>query len=174
MADNDEDIDANDAEDGGEEVVEAPKRRLSGKVIVLYIALPLILIGATIGGLFAFGILGSSDVAEVDASAVDPASLVFFDLPELLVNLDNGGSQATYLKLKVSLELHDKKFADDLEPLTPRIIDQFQMYLRELRVEDLSGSAGMFRLKEELLRRVNLSVHPVEVEDVLFKELIIQ
>lgn len=56
----------------------------------------------------------------------------------------------------------------------PRVIDQFQTYLRELRVEDLSGSAAMFRLKEELLRRVNLAAEPVHVEDVLFKEMIVQ
>ena len=79
------------------------------------------------------------------------------------------------MKLSVSLEL---KGGDEavkaLEPVMPRVVDQFQTYLRELRVEDLSGSAGMFRLKEELLRRVNMAIEPVQIQDVLFKEMIVQ
>ena len=71
---------------------------------------------------------------------------------------------------KLALALEKKA----LEPVLPRVVDQFQTYLRELRVEDLSGSAAMFRLKEELLRRVNMAVEPVEIKDVLFKEMIVQ
>ena len=56
----------------------------------------------------------------------------------------------------------------------PRVLDMFQLYLRELRSTDLDGSAGIFRLKEELLRRVNIEVHPHKVKRVLFKEIIIQ
>ena len=56
----------------------------------------------------------------------------------------------------------------------PRIVDQFQVYMRELRVEDLNGSAGMARLKEELLMRVNAAVAPTQVRDVLFQQMIVQ
>ena len=94
---------------------------------------------------------------------------------EHLVNLATTGDKPAYLKLSVSLEL---KGGDEavkaLEPVMPRVVDQFQTYLRELRVEDLSGSAGMFRLKEELLRRVNMAIEPVQIQDVLFKEMIVQ
>jgi flagellar FliL protein len=99
----------------------------------------------------------------------------FVDVPEILVNLATTGDKPAYLKLSVSLEL---KGGDEavkaLEPVMPRVVDQFQTYLRELRVEDLSGSAGMFRLKEELLRRVNMAIEPVQIQDVLFKEMIVQ
>jgi flagellar protein FliL len=56
----------------------------------------------------------------------------------------------------------------------PRIIDNFQVYLRELRVEDLKGSGGMYRLREELLLRVNAAVAPAKINDVLFKEMLVQ
>jgi flagellar FliL protein len=56
----------------------------------------------------------------------------------------------------------------------PRIIDSAQVFLRELRLDDLQGSAGMLRLREELMRRINAAVSPVEVRDVLFKEIIVQ
>jgi flagellar FliL protein len=58
--------------------------------------------------------------------------------------------------------------------VAPRVIDQFQTYLREMRVEDLRGSAGIYRLRQELLYRVNIAADPVKVKDVLFQEMLIQ
>ncbi len=46
--------------------------------------------------------------------------------------------------------------------------------MRELRPSDLNGSAGLFRLKEELTKRVNLALAPNQVNAVLFKEVVIQ
>ena len=108
------------------------------------------------------------------APAPPEANVVFYDLPDLLVNLNTGSKQASYLKLSVALELEDEGGIDRLEKMLPRVIDNFQVYLRELRLEDLSGSAGLYRLKEELLVRVNRAVAPVKVSDVLFKEMLVQ
>ena len=78
------------------------------------------------------------------------------------------------MKLSVSLELGNAVDVPRIESLKPRIIDNFQVYLRELRADDLRGSAGIYRLREELLARVNASVHPAGVKDVLFKEVLVQ
>ena len=61
-----------------------------------------------------------------------------------------------------------------IKPSMPRVTDIFQTYLRELRPTDLNGSAGLFRLKEELTRRVNYAVAPNQVSAVLFKEIVVQ
>ena len=61
-----------------------------------------------------------------------------------------------------------------IEELIPRVVDNFQTYLRELRLDDLRGSAGMYRLREELLTRINIAVEPAKVKAVLFKEMIVQ
>ncbi len=61
-----------------------------------------------------------------------------------------------------------------ISAVMPRIVDNFQIYLRELRIEDLRGSDGIYRLREELLARVNAAVAPVKVTDVLFKEMLVQ
>ena len=82
--------------------------------------------------------------AEDDAHAA-PAQVVFYDLPEMLVNLNTRGNQRSCLKIRVSLELDDRAAVERLDALQPRIIDNFQVYLRELRAEDLSGSAGVYR-----------------------------
>ena len=92
----------------------------------------------------------------------------------MLVNLNTGGSKRNYLKISISLELTSEAHSAALQSLLPRVVDNFQVYLRELRVEDLRGSAGVQRLREELLLRVNNAVHPVVVRDVLFKEMLVQ
>jgi flagellar FliL protein len=79
-----------------------------------------------------------------------------------------------YLKVKVVLEVKEEKQAEMVRPTLPRVTDIFQTYMRELRPSDLSGSAGLFRLKEELTRRVNTVVSPGQVSAVLFKEVVVQ
>ena len=153
---------------------ELPRRRFAGKTLVLFILLPLLLVGGVGGGLVATGVIALPGRHEAGDSPQDPSSFAFFDLPDLLVNLSSAGKRPSFLKIRVSLELASESDAAALQALTPRIIDNFQAYLRELRTTDLQGSAGMARLREELLRRVNAAVEPIAVRDVLFREMLVQ
>ena len=153
------------------------KKKLSGKVLVLFILLPLLVIGGGAGGAYFAGVFDAHEPTEEEMAAEAAEvnkKVVFYDLPEMLVNLNSGTSASSFLKLGVSLELEDEAAIIDLEAVIPRILDNFQVYLRELRKEDLNGSQGVFRLKEELLKRINDSTTPVKVNDVLFKELLVQ
>lgn len=160
-------IDADLSEDDG---AGAPaKRKLSGKVLVLYIALPLIvLIGGGVGAYMA-GFFGGSSDAKEHVVAVP----VFYDLPDFLVNL-SGPAPQHFLKMKVALQITDAEAAKRLDAELPRVLDAFQIFLRELRPDDVQGSAAMLRVKEELLRRINLAVQPPLASDILFKEVIVQ
>jgi flagellar FliL protein len=99
---------------------------------------------------------------------------IFYDMPEMLVNLNTPGRKSTYLKIRISLELQDPADVQRIELMMPRIIDNFQVYLRELRIDDLKGSAGMYRLRRELLTRVAAAAAPAQISDVLFKEMLVQ
>ena len=93
----------------------------------------------------------------------------------MLVNLAGlPGERMQYLKLKVVLEVKEEKQVELIKPSLPRVTDLFQGYMRELRPADLNGSAGLFRLKEELTRRVNAATAPGQVTAVLFKEIVVQ
>ena len=92
----------------------------------------------------------------------------------MTVNLATIDEQPAYLKMEIALELPDAEMVNRIEPFLPRILDTFHVYLRELRTTDLRGSSGLFRLKEELQRRINVAVYPARVNDVLFKEILIQ
>jgi flagellar FliL protein len=161
-------------------------KRFSGKKLVILILLPLLLIGGVLGGLMATGIFnpfgGHADHGDEHAPAgaaeakkkADSGPRTFHELPDMVINLNGTNRRTAFLKIKVALELDDAKQIDRITAMQPRIIDNLQVYLRELRVDDLRGSAGMARLREELLRRINASVEPVVVRDVLFKEMLVQ
>lgn len=102
------------------------------------------------------------------------AGPAFVDLPEFLVNLNTGSRQTSFLKMTVTLELAKKSDEAVVQANMPRVQDSFNTYLRELRASDLYGSAGIYRLREELLVRVNKAVAPAKVNDILFKQMLVQ
>jgi flagellar protein FliL len=149
------------------------------KKLLLLMVGGVVLLGVTGAVLYVTGIVdklighNKSHEMEKAETAAAPA-VVFYDLPDLLVNLNSTGRKASFLKLSVSLEVERAEDLPRLQAIMPRVVDNFQVYLRELRVEDLHGSGGIYRLREELLARVNAAAAPVKVVDVLFKEMLVQ
>ena len=151
----------------------------SKKKLIIFGAIGLVvLLAAGGGGAYFMGYIGGkpkdahAEGEHPAAATVKPA--LFVDLPEMVVNLSTVDQRATYLKLKIALEVSQKETLEKITPVLPRVLDAFQVYLRELRTSDLDGSAGLFRVKEELQRRVNIAIYPAHVEAVLFKEILIQ
>ncbi len=186
----DDDADLGDDEDleEGEESGGGGKKSKKKLFIIIGIVL-LLLIG---GGAAAFftglldPLLGSTEEAAEGGEGggdggdgggnapLPPGQVVFFDLDEMIVNLNSSGRRQNLLKIKVSLELASADDLAKIQQVMPRVIDNFQTYLRELRIDDLRGSAGIYRLREELLTRVNIAVQPAKVNSVLFKEMLVQ
>jgi flagellar FliL protein len=157
-----------EAGEGGEEA--APKRKLPLKLMIM-IAGGVVLLGVV--GVGAYMMLGHGH--QVEAAASPPKPAIFVDMPEVLVNLSStGNGRAHYLKAKIVLEVTDQKIAEEIKPVLPRVLDSFQTYLREMRSSDLEGSAGLYRVRDELTRRVNLAVAPSRINAVLFKEIVVQ
>ena len=133
------------------------------------------------GGAWLFFFL-SKGTAEAEHGAtvgehgeVLPAAQTFiFNLPPMIINLNKEADEEAVMKLAVALEVADEAMMVEIQPRLAKVVDAFQVYLRELRKSDLEGSAGIYRLKEELLRRVNVSIYPSRVESVLFKEILVQ
>ena len=105
-------------------------------------------------------------------SYVEPG--VFLEIPNLIVNFNSDDGRPKYLKLSIQIEVPDNEAKKKLEDGMPRIVDQFQTYLRELRLEDLKGSSGLYRMRIELKSRVATAIPGVDVRDVLFQEILIQ
>ena len=178
--------------------LEAGGKKLNAKKILLFVVLPLFLLAGGGGAAYFTGMLdgvlgkgGEEAAAEgehgktaskeekggngkkAEKGGHGEASGFFVQIPNMLVNLTSEG-QPRYLRLSVQLELSSAEDQLAVEGVMPRVVDQFQTYLRELRVKDLRGSAGIYRLQIELLSRVNAAAYPIEVKDVLFQEILIQ
>lgn len=186
------------AEDDLEELEEEGGRRGGGdedeferhddgsgkKKLFIIIGVALLLVVGGIAAAYFTGVLqpvldmmgGGEEVATetLPEEAMLGTTFVPYPLDEMLVNLTTSGRKSQFLKIKVTLELQNATDVPAVEMKKDRITDSFQVYLRELRVEDLKGSAGMYRLREELLARVNAAVAPVKVNDVLFNEMLVQ
>ncbi|MGE4561718.1 MAG: flagellar basal body-associated FliL family protein [Rhodospirillales bacterium] len=178
MADEDEDFDDEgeaDGEDG------SPSEKGGKNKLLIVVALVIFLVVGGVAGAYFTGLLDpiiamivGEEIVEDDDEITTSENAVFYDVGELLVNLNTGGRKSSFLKIRMSLELEDPNDIQRIESIMPRIIDNFQTYLRELRIEDLKGSAGMYRLREELLARASAAAAPVKVSDVLFKEMLVQ
>jgi flagellar protein FliL len=119
---------------------------------------------------------GKDDKKDDKTAAVvkeGPDGVLFYTIPDVVVNMQTADGKPTFLKLKLTLELPDQATVDDLEPNMPRLQDMFQTFLRELRPEDLSGSQGSYQLRMEILRRVNLVIAPSKANAVLIEEMLI-
>ena len=166
MADNDEGGGAA-ATDAAEAI---PPKKGKLKLIIAAVGF-LTLVGG--GGAWFFLSKGHGGEKHVEAPVAKPP--VYVDVPEIMVNLAGlPGERVQYLKVRVVLEVKEEKQVEAIKPAMPRVSDIFQTYLRELRSGDLNGSAGLFRLKEELTRRVNVATAPNTVNAVLFKEIVVQ
>lgn len=143
-----------------------------GKKLLL-LAVPLLLAGLG-GGLWAAGVLPGKGAPAPEEAKPGVKLPVFADLPDMVANLNAGGRRTSFVKLKARLELARVEDQAVVAASMPRLLDLFQTYLREMRPEELRGSAGTYRLREELIARANIALQPTRVVDVLFTELLVQ
>jgi flagellar protein FliL len=160
----------------GHDGAQQPKGK-GGKRKLLLLAVPLLVLllgaGAYFGGLLD-PLLGHKPPpgAEPETARHEPPTYV--DLPDLITNLDSGGRHGSYVKLRAKIEVTRASDVPAVQAAMPRILDLLQTYLREMRPEELRGSEGTYRLREELLSRIEIAVAPARVDDVLFVELMVQ
>jgi flagellar FliL protein len=157
-----------------------------GKKKLIFIVGGVVALLVIVGGLFASGMLGggkgadgkpklsAEETAAATAAAAAAAKPVYYELPEFLVNLNSATSHVSFLKMSVTLELRDAAAVATMDANKPRIMDIFNTYLRELHASDVQGSAGIYRLKAELLSRLNSTIEDGSVKDILFGEIIVQ
>lgn len=196
MADDEEEDKVEASLEDDEEPIDGEDEEATGssKKLLIMIVIPLLLLGGGAAAYFTGFLdpyIGGGSSSEHSEEGSDHASAgddhgdgassghsgsgpYFLEMPNQRVNLNSEGGPQTFLQLSVQLELKTESDKAKVESVMPRVIDQFQTYLRELRVRDLKGSAGIYRLQAELLNRVNAAAAPVEVQDVLFQEILIQ
>ena len=163
--------------DAGATTPNAPKQK-GGKRKLILLGAPA-LVTALAAGLWFSGALprpfGHGE-AQQGEGRQEPKTVapVFFDIPEMIVNLSGNARHPSYLELQAELELGRKEDTDVVQAAMPRLLDMFQTYLREMRPEEFRGSIGTHRLREELIARANLAAPPARIINVLFTEILVQ
>ena len=151
-------------------VVAQPTKKKPPMMLIAAVAAVVVLLGGGAGAYFMF--FSAPKQADLHLPAV-PETFIF-NLPPMTVNLNTDNGPEAFMKLSVALEVANQEVMVEIQPRMAKVVDAFQVYLRELRKSDLEGSAGIYRLKEELRRRVNVAIFPAQVESILFKEILVQ
>jgi flagellar FliL protein len=164
-----------------EEGQESGGKSGGGLLRIIILVVPALLIGVG-GGYF----LGSSltkkhyeDKANMDPQAVetpkDPMQLVgeMVKLETFLVNL-NEPKGNRYLKASIQLEIADDKIKSELDRRQAQVRDIILQLLSSKNTQELQASDGKFRLREELLSRINALLVNGAVSKVYFTEFVIQ
>lgn len=185
--------DSHATEPGADGAAPEAAKPASKKKLIIIIVIVLVVIGGAVGGLLASGLLSKKPAADAEhgeaaeeegghgeggksSHSKSPAGNTaseFYEMPNMIVNLSGDNGKQRFLKISITLELNSKADIKTIEAVLPRVTDHFQTYLRELRLDDLRGSAGLYRLRQELLDRVH-SASGVDVKDVLFEEILVQ
>lgn len=152
--------------------------------LIIMIVLPVLLLAGGGAGAYFMGVFSGDDAAagelagEIEVAEavapVMPGDIVFVDLPDLLLNLNVTGKRLRFLKVVTSLEVTNEDMAEIVRQMTPRILDNLHLYFRSVRPEELAGPDGVYRIKQDLLVRINDTIQPASVRDVLVKEMLIQ
>lgn len=166
---------ADDTEEDVVDPIEAPAdtpKPNKRKKLVIGAAAALLLLGGG-GGAYAF--FGAGDKSgDTEQAEADETETVYVDVPPMVVNLRSADGAARFVKLRFMLVPGPEGEATALQKKLPLLLDAYQPFLRELRPEDLAGSAAVFRIKEEMLVRAHDVLGEGQVKDVLIQDLIQQ
>ncbi|WP_343228276.1 flagellar basal body-associated FliL family protein [Sphingomonas yunnanensis] len=146
------------------------RRRVLLAAIVALAALLVIGGGLALAGVWPFN--GTDDAA--DHPTGQAASARYVDVPPMVVTLRSADGRQHFLKLHFVIVAADASQVGRITAGMPLILDTLQSFLRELRPEDLSGSAAVFRVKEEILVRLHEALGRDGVSEVLIQDLIEQ
>lgn len=171
-----------DTEINAEDLQPRTRRKAGGKIILLMITLVVLLAGG--GAAYVFlvdpSLIGkmsnSAETSEIGSSALlEPEDLTqtIVPLEEIIINIRDRDLQRI-LKLKVSIELVDSSDFNAVQRKIPVLLDGFQSHIRGMRASEIEGSRAIYRIKEELISRANVVLHPIRVKNILFAELLMQ
>lgn len=149
------------------------------KLLIIIVIAVLVVASAGAGAFFLLAMKSEPEIsaeqqAAAEIAAQQPLKTAYYPLDEILVDLVSPGNTSRLMRLKLNIELKRETDVPRFEQVVPRVIDDLNVFLRQLRVDDMKGSAGVFMLKENLLNRVMQAAEPVEIKDVLLQEVVIQ
>ncbi|NLH50065.1 MAG: flagellar basal body-associated FliL family protein [Myxococcales bacterium] len=164
---------------------EQEQKKGGGKKKLIFIAVgAVVLIGAVVGALFGFGVIGgkhhaatennpaSADPGEA-AKPVDPTVVLpSVELESFVVNLADT-DQNRFLKVTMVVELTKEELKKEIESRKPKVKDAIITLLSGKTSAQVRDSKGKLKLRQEITLRLNEILGTNAVNEILFTEFII-
>lgn len=174
--------DENDDEDESEEDEEDENGEGGGSRKKLFIIIGIVVVLLISGGVGAYfaGLFDSAEEVEktaegeAEAEGGEGVEIIYKDFPDILTNLNEGRWKKVGVRINVVLELANEEQSLRLDAIIPKVHDGIQVYIRGQKPNDLKGAAGMQRIREELLARLNKAFAPTKIRDLYFKEMLVR
>jgi flagellar FliL protein len=176
--DKDDESEDDDSEEDEDEEGGGSKKKLFLIIGVVSVLLIGGVAGAYFTGLFD-SLMGGDKKAEEttgeeEYDARDGAELIYKDFPDILTNLNDGRRKKIGVRIKIVLQLNNEEDFLRIDTLLPRVHDGIQAFIRDQKAVDLQGAAGIQRIREELLTRLNKAFAPSKIQDIYFKEMLVR
>lgn len=119
--------------------------------------------------------------AEPESSSIEYSS-TYFPLPELKLSIHKENDALGYLVIGITLKVASNAKLEEFKKKEPEMLDILHTYLTSITFDNLdkssknclTSSVGLERLRENLIRRINIVLAPLKIESVLFRKLICQ
>ena len=105
------------------------------------------------------------------AEAPPPEPIVYYDFPEIVVDLRAGPCPVSYIKILPVAELASEAQKTRLQEVEPRVLHGFQSFLCGRTRTDLIGEDGTETLRSAFLGILSTEMKPSRPNDVLFHRI---
>ncbi len=171
MADDDDVEEDDESDDEGREDGGSKKKLIliaAGVVLLLVVGggVTALLTGSLLG-------VGGDTEQEVDTAEL-LAKPIYYQLPEIMVDLKSGRCRAPFLKLGIQVGVAKPEDVELLQEVEPLIVDKLKIHLRSLERQDLVGREGAEKLRFDIITILNHVARPLTMRHVLFKEFLLQ
>ena len=130
--------------------------------------------GGTVGVLYYLGLVGGKeDSSGRQVAVVSLGSPELIDFPEMNVDLKVSTCRSPYVRFRMTIEATGNA-RSLVTAMQPQIADAIQQHLRSQERQQLVGTEGADRLRNEARDTINRLIAPERINSVIFKKFVLQ
>ncbi|MDZ5760938.1 flagellar basal body-associated FliL family protein [Lyticum sinuosum] len=97
---------------------------------------------------------------------------VYYEMRDIIVQLETDNTK--FLKITLNVKFYDKKAYEKTISILPQVEDVIQSYLRQMQPDGLNSNFSMYKLRGDLLLRMNTLIYPEKIDAIFIKDILIR
>ena len=159
-----------DKDDASEKPQGKLAAKLAGKMKYIIIAAVVLVLAGAGTGLYFMGFFTVHKSYETSMQL--PGAPVYYEMKTMTVNLKPSAQRARpFIRLTLQVELQGESAKKAFIDNETKIVDTMQTHLRGVQYEELNGTEGTERLREDLTIIINRIIQPERAITVLYKDI---